>query len=211
LKNAALGRVCRAADPVVANGRNGTAFHRCRAELFLFCILRLLVNVGVPAIGVPGKIRRRGFAAQIAIDALVVHIELPRHVVGIAICKGCHIPPLSVTAIQYTRAIGGFNTILRAAEPEGRVLGFRGEWPRCAGFPEEAAFGDRRSAIGDRRSAIGRRRHRSGNDDGGRSAPSRCRPRPRRVKIGENCSSQRPQAGTPVPPDQRRGAVGHRA
>jgi hypothetical protein len=40
----------------------------------------------VPAIIVPFEIRWRGFAAQIAVDALIVDVKFARYVLGVFVC-----------------------------------------------------------------------------------------------------------------------------
>src|SRR2546426_2810829 len=62
---------------VVADGFDRATFHRFFAARFFFRILRLFVNVGMSTVIVAFEIRRRGFAAQIAIDTLVVDIKFP--------------------------------------------------------------------------------------------------------------------------------------
>jgi hypothetical protein len=75
---------------VVADGFHGTAFHRFLAKLFLFGRGGLLVNVGVAAIIIAAKIARGGFAAEIAVDTLVIDIELACEVFGIAVSDVSH-------------------------------------------------------------------------------------------------------------------------
>jgi len=99
---------------IVANGLDGTSLHGFLAEGLLVRRRRLFEDEAVAAVFIAREIVRRSLAAQIAIDALVVHVVLPRHILGIVICKGRNTLRLSVTAIQYSRAIGGFNSILGA-------------------------------------------------------------------------------------------------
>ena len=60
---------------VIADRFDWTAFHRFLAERFFLRSLRLFINVGVAAIVVAFEIGRRGFAAQIAVDALIVDVK----------------------------------------------------------------------------------------------------------------------------------------
>jgi hypothetical protein len=74
------------AVPVVADGLDRTAFHRFSAKSFFLRRLRLLVNVRMTAVIVPFKIGGRSFAAQIAVDALIVHVEFAGYVLGVFVC-----------------------------------------------------------------------------------------------------------------------------
>jgi hypothetical protein len=71
------------AIPVTANRFDWTAFHRFFAETFFVGRLRLLVHVGMTAVIVPFEIGGRGFAAQIAVDALIIDVEFARYVLGV--------------------------------------------------------------------------------------------------------------------------------
>jgi hypothetical protein len=42
------------------------------------------------AVIVPFEIGRRGFAAQIAVDALIINVELTRYVFGVFVCGVGH-------------------------------------------------------------------------------------------------------------------------
>ena len=61
------------------------------AARFFVRILRLFVNVGMSTVIVAFEIRRRGFAAQIAIDTLVVDVKFPGDVFRVSICRICHV------------------------------------------------------------------------------------------------------------------------
>jgi hypothetical protein len=75
--------------PVIADRFNRTAFHRFFAKRFFVGRLRLLVNVGVPAVIVPFKIGGGGLAAQIAVDALIIDVEFAWYVFGVFVrCVG---------------------------------------------------------------------------------------------------------------------------
>jgi hypothetical protein len=65
---------------VVTDRFDRAAFHRFLAKTFFLGRLRLLVDVGVTTVVVALEIRGRGLPAQIAIDALLVDIKLPRGV-----------------------------------------------------------------------------------------------------------------------------------
>ena len=69
--------------PVVSDRFDRTAFHRFFAKSFFFWRLGLLINVGMAAVVVSFEIGRRGFTAQIAIDALIIDIEFARYVFGV--------------------------------------------------------------------------------------------------------------------------------
>jgi hypothetical protein len=61
---------------VVTDGFDRAAFHRFLAKTFLLGRLGLLVNERMTAVIVPFEIGGRGFTAEIAIDALLIDIEL---------------------------------------------------------------------------------------------------------------------------------------
>src|SRR4029453_11299040 len=71
------------AVPVVADRFDRAAFHRFFAETFFVRRLRLLVDVGVPAVIVSFEIGGGRFAAQIAVDALIIDVEFARYVLGV--------------------------------------------------------------------------------------------------------------------------------
>ena len=71
------------AVPVAADRFDRAAFHRFFAETFFVRRLRLLVHVGVPAVIVSFEIGGGRFAAQIAVDALIIDVEFARYVLGV--------------------------------------------------------------------------------------------------------------------------------
>lgn len=75
---------------VVANGFDGTAFHGLFAGGFFFGGRRLLHDVRITSVIPAGVILRCSFAAQVAVDALVVDEVLTRDVLGIPICNVSH-------------------------------------------------------------------------------------------------------------------------
>jgi hypothetical protein len=75
---------------VVADGLDGTAFLGFFAARFLFGRAGLLVNDGVPAVVVALEIFRRGFAAQVAVNALVINVVFASGVFGIFVCGVSH-------------------------------------------------------------------------------------------------------------------------
>jgi hypothetical protein len=79
---------------VIADGFDRTSFHRFFAERFLFRTLRLFVNVGMAAVVIAFEIGGRGFAAQIAVNALIIDIEFARYVIGVFVCSVGHIFPV---------------------------------------------------------------------------------------------------------------------
>ena len=76
--------------PVVTDRLDGATFHGFLAGSLFFGTLRLFVHVGVSAVFEAGEIVRRGFAAQVTVDAIVVDVELTGHVLGISICEVSH-------------------------------------------------------------------------------------------------------------------------
>ena len=71
------------AVPVVADRFDRAAFHCLFAKSFFFRRFRLFIDIRVAAVVVPLEIGRRGFAAQIAIDALIIDIEFACYVFGV--------------------------------------------------------------------------------------------------------------------------------
>ena len=65
--------------------------HRLVALGQLLGGLRLLVDIAVTTIVIALEIRRSGFAAQIAVDALVIHEKFSLNVVAVFVCYVCHI------------------------------------------------------------------------------------------------------------------------
>ena len=75
---------------VAADGLDRATFHRFFAERFFLGRFGLFVNVGVPAIIVATEIRRCGFTAKIAVNALVIDVELSIYIFGVFICGVGH-------------------------------------------------------------------------------------------------------------------------
>ena len=75
---------------VAANGLDRATFHRLFAERFFLRRFRLLVYVGMSTIIVTTEVRGRGFTAKIAVDALVIDVELSLYILGIFICGVGH-------------------------------------------------------------------------------------------------------------------------
>ena len=75
---------------VVADGLDRAAFHGFLAKGALVVVLRLLVNVGISAVVVAGEVVGSGFAAEVAVDALVIDVEGAGGVFGIAIIDVGH-------------------------------------------------------------------------------------------------------------------------
>ena len=71
---------------VAANGLDRATFHRLFAERFFLRRFGLLVNVGMSTIIVTTKVRGGGFTAKIAVDALVIDVELSLYILGVFIC-----------------------------------------------------------------------------------------------------------------------------
>src|SRR2546423_8516616 len=128
----------RAAGPwlqlsaVGADRFDRAAFHRFLAERFFLGALGLLVNEGVAAIIVALVIRRRGFAAKIAIDALIVDVIGTGNVLRIFVCGVGHILPLKANW-KVEGNTSGANRNLAAepsqARPSMRPTAKSGRWP----------------------------------------------------------------------------------
>ena len=79
---------------VVADGLHGAAFHGLGAESHFIIGHRLLTNEGKPLVVVAGKEIRGGLAAEVAVDAIAVNIELAGNIlfsliVDIGHCRVC--------------------------------------------------------------------------------------------------------------------------
>jgi len=75
---------------VVADGLNRAAFLGFLAARFLVRRGGLLVNIGVAAVLVALEIVRRRLAAQVAVNALVVHVVFSGGVFGVFVCCVSH-------------------------------------------------------------------------------------------------------------------------
>jgi len=75
---------------VIANRFDRATLHRFFAERFLVKGLWLLVNVGMTPVVVAFETGGCRFAAQIAVDALIIDIEWPRYVLGVFVCDVGH-------------------------------------------------------------------------------------------------------------------------
>ena len=68
---------------VIADRFDRAAFHRFFAKPFFFRRLGLFIDIGMAAVIVPFEIGRRGFTAQVAVDALIIDVEFARYVFGV--------------------------------------------------------------------------------------------------------------------------------
>src|SRR4051812_21478313 len=75
---------------VIPDRLDGAAFLGLSAPGFLFLIFRLLINERIAAVIVAFEIIRSRFAAEIAINALIVHVIFSSGVFGVFICRVCH-------------------------------------------------------------------------------------------------------------------------
>jgi hypothetical protein len=96
LDSAVTDRRYRKLRAVVADGFHRTTFHRFFAERFFLGTFRLFVNVGVAAVVIAFEIGGRGFAAQIAVDALIIDVEFARYVFGVFVRGIGHSFPVKV-------------------------------------------------------------------------------------------------------------------
>jgi hypothetical protein len=71
---------------VVADGLNRAAFERFHTERNFFLGGRLFVNEGIATLVMTGEKRRRRFAAQIAVDALLIYVKLTGNVAFPLVC-----------------------------------------------------------------------------------------------------------------------------
>jgi hypothetical protein len=81
----------RAALTVAADRFHRTAFHGFLAERFFFGGFRLFVNEGMSAVVISFVIRGRRFPAKVAVDALIIDVELAIYVLRILVCGVGHI------------------------------------------------------------------------------------------------------------------------
>jgi hypothetical protein len=96
LDSAVVDHRYRTLRAIVTDGFHGATFHRFFAEPFFFRRFRLLVNVGMAAIIVALEIGRSRFAAQIAIDALIIDIEFASYVSRVLVCGIGHSFPVKM-------------------------------------------------------------------------------------------------------------------
>lgn len=71
---------------VVSDGFYRAAFKSFHAESDVFLCLRLLVDERVATLVVAGEEARRGFATEIAVDALLIDVELTGDILIPFIC-----------------------------------------------------------------------------------------------------------------------------
>jgi hypothetical protein len=71
---------------VVTDGLNRTALEGFHAKSDIIIGLGLLVNEGVTTLVVAAEKRRRGLAAEIAVDALLIDVKLTRSVLFPFVC-----------------------------------------------------------------------------------------------------------------------------
>jgi hypothetical protein len=75
---------------VVTDRFDWATFHRLFAKTFFLRRFGLLVNEGVTAVVVAFEIRGRSFAAQIAVDALLINVEFAGGILGIFVGDVSH-------------------------------------------------------------------------------------------------------------------------
>ena len=75
---------------VAADCLDRATFHRLFAQGFFLGRFGLLINVGMAAVIVATEVRGSGFTAQVAVNALVIDIELSVDIFGIFICGVSH-------------------------------------------------------------------------------------------------------------------------
>ena len=86
---------------VAADRLDRATFHRLFAQSFFLGRFGLFINIGMAAVIVATEIRRSGFTAKVAIDALVIDIELSVDIFGIFICGVSHFSKLPVKRRGY--------------------------------------------------------------------------------------------------------------
>jgi hypothetical protein len=64
---------------------NGATLHRLAALGNLIVVLGLLENKGISLVIRTGEIVRRSFAAQVAINALAIHVKFSGDVLGVSV------------------------------------------------------------------------------------------------------------------------------
>jgi len=99
---------CSTSNPTVTDRRNLCAvapdcldratFHRLFAQGFFLGRFGLFINVGMATVIVATEVRGSGFTAKIAVDALVIDVELSVDIFGIFICSVGHCLKLLVKA-----------------------------------------------------------------------------------------------------------------
>src|SRR5205085_8418439 len=108
---------------VAADRFDRAAFHGFLAKRFFLGTLRLFVNEGVAAVVVAFVIRRRGFAAKIAVDALIIDIIRTGNVLGIFVGSVSHILPLKANWNVERNPSGANRNLPRIAGRRGQSRG----------------------------------------------------------------------------------------
>jgi hypothetical protein len=73
--------------PIASTGQPSIAsLQRASSSGFSAC----LQNLGMSAVVLPFEVRRRGLAAQIAVDALVVDVKIFWNIFRVFVCGVCH-------------------------------------------------------------------------------------------------------------------------
>jgi hypothetical protein len=75
---------------IIPNRFDRTAFHRFFAESFFLWRLWLLVDIRMATVIIPLEVCGRSFAAQIAVDALIIDVEFALYVLGVFVCGVSH-------------------------------------------------------------------------------------------------------------------------
>jgi hypothetical protein len=75
---------------VVADRFDRTTLFGFLALRLFFRAARLFIDVGIAAVLIASEVGRGGFAAKIAIDALIVHVVLARDAIGVFVCDVSH-------------------------------------------------------------------------------------------------------------------------
>jgi hypothetical protein len=75
---------------IIPDRFDGTAFHRLFAQSLFLWRLWLFIDIGMAAVIIPLEVCGRGFAAQIAVDALIIDEKFARYILGVFVCGISH-------------------------------------------------------------------------------------------------------------------------
>ena len=75
---------------IITDGFHRASRLRFFAEAEFLVIFGLFEKIAVSAVVITREVRRCGLTAEVAVDALVVHVEGASHVFGIFVCEVSH-------------------------------------------------------------------------------------------------------------------------
>ena len=108
---------------VATNRFHGAASESFFTEAFLVVVFWLFVNVGVTAVVVTLEVGRGGFAAEIAVNALIVYVVSSGGVLWVFVCGVGHVFVPLFVGCENRLAAGGVNGFFGHRFDGGTILG----------------------------------------------------------------------------------------